>query len=504
MSDSSTFGRYVVRRRLASGGMGEVFVAEQTGVGGFKKPLALKLMLQTMADDPRLVRLFLAEVRLATRLQHPNIVQVFDAGVIDGRYFLSMELVDGATLGTLISKARAASEQVGAEVICHVARQTLDGLRYAQELRDDTGQSLDVVHRDISPSNILVSRRGEVKLTDFGIAKVRGDESNTAPGEVRGKLAYLAPELLRGASATARSDVFALGVTLYRLASLASPYSSSGDSDPTADVLRGEVMPLAQRRPDLPAAITSAIDRAIARDPKGRFPTAAAMLEAFPKGDFEARQQALQALVSRLLGDPEPAAAPVGTAPLEVLTARSLLAEPAPKKSRKLATAVASVLMGVLALSGALVWKQMGQQKAPSPLVGERDGVRGPSSDAQELPLTPTLSPTRKEGDVAEPPPPVPEPEPTAPAQRRTSRKPPKQPLLSSPAYLSVQAQPWADVELNGKPIGQTPLGRVPVDTPVAVLRLTNPGFRPIERRFKLAAGEEQKVNVRLEPKGTK
>src|SRR5205085_12661045 len=134
----------------------------------------------------RLVRLFLAEVRLATRLQHPNIVQVFDAGVIDGRYFLSMELVDGATLGTLISKARAAQAQLSAEVISHVARQTLDGLRYAQELKDDAGQSLDVVHRDISPSNILVSRRGEVKLTDFGIAKVRGDESNTAPGEVRG------------------------------------------------------------------------------------------------------------------------------------------------------------------------------------------------------------------------------------------------------------------------------------------------------------------------------
>ncbi|MBL8954381.1 MAG: serine/threonine protein kinase [Myxococcaceae bacterium] len=496
MTPTSTFGRYVVRRRLASGGMGEVFVAEQTGVGDFKKPLALKLMLQHVADDPRLQKLFLGEVRLATRLQHPNIVQVLDAGLIDGRYFLTMELVEGATLSALVSKARAAEERISAEVLCHVARQTLEGLRYAQELKDEQGQPLDVVHRDISPSNILVSRLGEVKLTDFGIAKVRGDESNTAPGEVRGKLAYLAPEVLRGASASQRSDVYALGVTLYRLAALESPFSRGGDTDPTADVLRHDVVPLAQRRPDLPAPLVDAITRAMAADPKARFANAAAMLDAIPRGDFEARQQELKGLVLRMLGDAQPVATPQGTAPheLEVLTAKSLLAgetviaaEPKSKKQSRVlvALAAACVLGAVVAF---LSWPA-----TPAP-------VPAPVVAAVEPPPAPP-EPAEPEPQLAAPEPePEPEPAPTRKPARRPNRAPPAQ-TLASPAYLSVQATPWAHVELNGKRIGQTPLGRISVETPTATLRLTNPDYRTVERKLKLSAGEEQKITVALEPK---
>jgi serine/threonine-protein kinase len=468
--------------------MGEVYVAEQTGVGDFKKSLALKLLLPGLDSDEKHVRLFLSEARIASRLTHPNIVQVFDAGRIEERYFLAMELVDGVSLGELIGRLQKSGPPPSAQVISLVARQVLEALSYAHELRDDAGSRLDIVHRDISPSNILLSKHGEVKLTDFGIAKVRGDEGNTAPGEVRGKLAYIAPEVLRGASASQRSDLYAVGVTLYRLAALASPFSGAAESDPISAVVRGEKTPLTTVRPDLPAELVFAIEKSMSLAPADRFESAAAMREAFPRGNLEAQREALIELLA--IAPPPPV--PVGTAPFALpdLTATEAAHGPQPTPERRGSWLVGAAV-AALAVAGLGGWwlGRPTQTSAPTPSIAP--SVPPPSAVLVEK------APPDVELPAAAPA--LPEPAPARPPKPLLAKKPtPKAQVLSPPALLSIQAKPWANVEINGKAVGQTPIGRFPVTTPLAVIRLTNPGLPSLERRLKLSAGEEYKVNEDL------
>ncbi|MDX2009504.1 MAG: protein kinase [Myxococcaceae bacterium] len=323
MAAGLPFGRFHLLDRIAAGGMGEVWVGVQTGVGDFRKPLAVKLMLPALAGDPEQVTQFLTEARLAARLNHANIVQVFDAGCVEGRYYLSMELVEGCSASTLIRQLKAAGEQLDEDVLSHLARQALEGLAFAHEAVDERGQPLGIVHRDVSPGNLLLSRRGEVKLADFGIARASSEESTTAPGTVRGKLEFLAPEVLRGERASPQSDLFAVGVTLYRLAALRSPFDGP--------VMVGPARPLATVRPDLSASFCAAVTRSLEAEPSARFPSARAMRDAFQRGDFEERIARLGALVSRVA--PVPAtieAAPVGTADLIVDVDLSAPALPGP------------------------------------------------------------------------------------------------------------------------------------------------------------------------------
>ncbi|MBL8912104.1 MAG: protein kinase [Archangium sp.] len=499
--------------------MGEVFVAEQTGVGDFRKQLALKLMLADLASDPQHVKLFLAEASIAARLLHPNIVQVFDAGLIDGRYFIAMELIDGVTLAAVVKALRTRNELVSADVLCHVARQSLDALDYVHSAKDEQGRALELVHRDVSPSNLLLTTRGEVKLSDFGIAKMRDSESHTAPGEVRGKLAYLSPELILGATATSRSDLYALGMTLYRLAALTSPFAGS-ESELIA-ATRAQRTPLSSHRPDLPAAIINAIERSLAASPAERFSSAAAMRDAFPRGDVETRARELATLVTTAQAmQPPPNVALVSPAPgtksidVEVVTNAPADASVPTVLEHVPVTLVerpkwlwwlgaGGVIAAFIAIL-AVVWSQPPitppMTAAPADVsadliepprvvdAGIVAAVEPPAIDAGIVErvdagaLIAETEITEVKDDPAKPP-------------RKVAAR------LTSPAFVSVQAEPWANVELNGKPIGQTPLARVPVSTPNAVLRLTNPKFRAIERKLKLSAGEDLKVNEKLVPR---
>lgn len=572
------FGRYVLQRRIASGGMGEVFVAEQTGVGDFRKPLALKVMLPGLADDPKHVRLFLGEARVAARLAHPNIVPVYDAGCVDERYFLTMELVDGVSLSAVVKALRAAGGRLDAETLCHLARETLEGLRYAHELRDDLGVPLELIHRDISLGNILISRRGEVKLTDFGVAKMRGNNNDTAPGEVRGKLEYLAPEVLQGASATVRSDLYALGVTLYRVAALSSPFSMSEELSPAALLLRHELIPLGRRRPDLPGDFLAAVERAIATKPAARFSSATAMMEAFPRGDYEARRQALVSVVRQALGEgPVAPEAKVSFAtlsqtesieelvPVSAPEAEVTRIEPRPRQAfdnrptvlvrapdhrppgappptqgtltpaatltpatpRRLAPASAVAVglgLGGLLLAGTL-WLWTGPLSTtaaapPSPPASHpaassrpastgspgqaRDGVVAPAPRF-EPPAPAKEAPATQERAAS---PPTPRPavgaSTTASVRKLVKAPPPPSPsppAPAPPASLSVQAEPWAQVEVNGRRVGETPLGHVPIPSGTVVIRLSSPGHVAVERRLKVSPGEDVKVRETLVPR---
>jgi len=265
-------GPYRILERLGTGGMAEVFLAEKRGPGGFELRVALKRMLPHLGDDPDCVAMFLDEARIAAKLSHPNIVRIHDIESLQGRYFIAMELVDGATLAELIRTARQRGEVLPLEVSAAVAVAMLRALRYAHGLTDRHGRRVRLVHRDVKPGNLLVSRQGEVKLGDFGIARAELRLYRTEPGHARGTLPYMAPELWHGRVGP-EADLFSAGAVIYEML--------TGELAFPAGAAKGRFVPLTARRPELPRALDAFLEQALAREPASRFASAEAMEEAF-------------------------------------------------------------------------------------------------------------------------------------------------------------------------------------------------------------------------------
>jgi hypothetical protein len=267
------FGDYQLEQLIGRGGMAEVWRARRRGPSGFARAMALKCILPAFAEEPRFVELFLAEARLCGRLSHPNVVSVYEAGVIDGRYFLAMELVHGRDLGALV-RARAGALPAGlaATVIAEACR----GLAYAHALTDDNGAPLGIVHRDVTPSNIMVDFTGTTRLLDFGIAKALAEGEGTRGGRVSGKLGYHAPEQLSGLSLDHRIDLFAAGVVLHEILTGRRLFPAAHAASAAASQ-RAEVELPSVRSPGIPAALDRICLRALARERDERYPSAAAM-----------------------------------------------------------------------------------------------------------------------------------------------------------------------------------------------------------------------------------
>ena len=215
MSDGVPFGNYRLQRRLARGGMAEVFLARLIGVEGFERRVAIKRILPHLSESDEFRAMFLDEARLAAQLTHPNIVHIYDFGKADDYYFIAMEYVDGVDIGRLIRRAK--ERPVPFEVAARIFADVCAGLHFAHNASDPMGRKLDVVHRDVTPQNVLVSWDGVVKLVDFGIAKAAFAAGRTRPGVVKGKYAYMSPEQVEGRSLDGRSDLFAAGICLYEL-----------------------------------------------------------------------------------------------------------------------------------------------------------------------------------------------------------------------------------------------------------------------------------------------
>jgi serine/threonine protein kinase len=268
--------RYRVVERLASGGMAEVFLAESAGIEGFKKLVAIKRVLPHLSEKKRFIAMFLDEARLSAHLSHSNCVQVFDIGVGDNAYFIVMEYVDGADLKGVIEYLKKNNRQFPVEAAVHIAVKISEGLTYAHELTTSEG-ALAIVHRDMSPPNVLITKFGEVKIVDFGLAKASSQLEKSEAGIIKGKFSYLAPEAAMGEEVDHRADIFAVGIILWEM--LAGRRLFIGDSDfaTVKQVQQAKVPSIAAIRKDVPIELERIINRALAKDLTVRYSSARAL-----------------------------------------------------------------------------------------------------------------------------------------------------------------------------------------------------------------------------------
>jgi serine/threonine protein kinase len=271
--------KYELLEPVGEGGMAKVWRGLAHGASGFTCRVAIKRVLQQLEGDAHVVELFVEEARVVSQLQHPNIVQVHDFDRDEeGHYFLVMEWVGGLDLSQWLRSFDG--ETTPWHIVAEIGVEVLRALQAAHEHTDDAGLATPIIHRDVTPSNVLLSRMGIVKLADFGMARAADRAAMTAPGMLKGKLAYSAPELINQEPATARSDLFSLGVVLWE--ALAGKRLFAG-RDPIAtlqNVLEAEVPSLLDLRPDVPLAFATSVHRALQRNPARRFPSAADMQRA--------------------------------------------------------------------------------------------------------------------------------------------------------------------------------------------------------------------------------
>jgi serine/threonine protein kinase len=270
-------GRYTILGKLADGGMAEIFLAVQHGAEGFEKLVVLKRILTQYSADPQFRNMLLDEAHISMSLQHSNIVQVLDLGVAAGRSFLVLELVDGWDLERIMQRAHAAGMVWPAALALYVTTQVCRALAYAHNKSRD-GKPLGIVHRDISPNNVLISEQGEVKLADFGIAKAQRKREQTAAGVIKGKVAYMSPEQALGGGVDKRSDIFSVGSMMYRMMTEKLPFDAGNDLESLLRVQKAQFAPPEEAKPTVGPAVSNIIMRAMRLPPSERYQSADEML----------------------------------------------------------------------------------------------------------------------------------------------------------------------------------------------------------------------------------
>lgn len=289
--------------------MGEVYLARVSGAAGFQKPVVIKKILPHLVEEPTVVSALINEAKLMVMMDHPNIVQVLDLGEDGGTYFMAMEFVQGYNLSSFISHCVRHGVMIPAPICVHLASEILAGLEYIHGLRGPDGRVMNILHRDVSPQNVLISREGRVKLTDFGIAKVLQKAGGDFTQNLKGKLRYMAPEALDRARIDHRYDLYAAAVILYELICRAHLHSGRADATLMKKVREAVIPSMEPYHPGLPPELSQAIYRALSRDPDGRFLTAAefkaALRRSVAREQLESAPADLRAMVDEIYNHPD-------------------------------------------------------------------------------------------------------------------------------------------------------------------------------------------------------
>lgn len=465
------FGRYVLLDRIGAGGMAEVFRAVMPGVEGFRRTFVVKRILAARAQSADFVEMFVQEARIGALLNHPNIVQVYDFGNVDGNYFLAMEYLRGRDLSALMHRLRDRQQPCPIPVAAFIAREVAESLAYAHALADPEGNPLNVVHRDVSPSNIMCVRAGGVKLLDFGIAKAMGSAvEQTGQGVFRGKLSYMAPERIKDEPFDGRSDLFSLGVVLWEMLTGKRLFRGQTEADTLKNALQRRVPPPSALRPEVPAALDAIVLRALERDQDGRTPNGQEMADGLEEVLAETRyhskmlptllrelfgaelassQIELTKLTPELLaacsGEPSTASTGPRTAALPAaqidISLGNLIGADAMTGRRSPRTLVAALLgiAATAAIGGVLLVRAK-----PRRIEAPHAAVAGPSSTSRWVPPSASPAPVPPASPSATPPP--------APAPPPVAVVPPETPTA---APVKTAARPRSRHHANGDRIAR-------------------------------------------------
>ncbi|HXU04424.1 MAG TPA: protein kinase, partial [Polyangia bacterium] len=430
------FGQYELLEQIAVGGMSEVFKGRVVAAEGFEKLVAIKRILPDLAEDERFVKMLLTEARIHSALSHRNIVQIHDLGISeDGEYFIVLEYVEGYDLRVIMEQIHGAGEIIPEALSLHIAAEIAQGLNFAHELRGPDGQPLGLIHRDVTPSNVLISFAGEVKLSDFGLAKRRHDRS--VVGSLKGNLAYMSPEQANQAQLDRRTDIFSLGAILFELLTGKRLREITDEVAGWSQVASGVVPSARQVRPDLPAAVESLLDRALSADPAKRFPDASTF----------------GAEIRNVLGDLSVA---VGASDLASL----LGVVTAPRRARTLMTERSKVIR--LGPEAEALKEAFAAPATPAPVPTVRKTVHladpGPTPPAKRN-FTPARTPAR------------------APTPARTPARAPTPTPARTPARAPTPLRTAAARQSGSRPAVRDPSATPPPNTPLPPARVR--GYTP-------------------------
>lgn len=549
-------GRYKLLRMIATGGMGEVYLARQEGPAGFAKGAVVKRILPHLANDPAFVEMFLNEARLAAVLNHPNVVQIFELGQAEGTYFIAMEYVHGRSLRAIRKRAEEIEFPVPLILYARLMSLALQGLHHAHMLTDSTGASLNIVHRDVSPDNVLIGFNGAVKLVDFGIAKASVGVSVTRTGSVKGKFAYMSPEQLTGGAADGRADVYSAGVVLYELITGGRPFVAPTEPALISAVLNDTPLPPKARNPAVHVMLDGLVMKALSKKPEDRFQSADEMSAALEDyiheagGTTGASQGQILILLRHLFGADEATTNP-GISPVPSLGGVLIPSSPSNPSLRARKSKVAAkradtrpppsddgtvaistsfddlpverahqrplgllilctVLLVLLGGLGAYTFLREAPPAMVAPAVQEP--ANNPPLDVVVVKPTPEIVPP-----IASEPRVIAKHETSSEAQRTdasTTNRPvrhaplhhlalPQRGIKHSseptlPGRVSVRVNPWAEVFLGGKSLGVTPL-ESPIELPAGRQTLTLKNTElGVERKVTITVPADGDVTVKI------
>jgi serine/threonine protein kinase len=273
----AAYGQYLLLERIATGGMAEVFRAKRQGVEGFEKIVAVKRILPHLSDNKEFVEMFINEAKMVAGLSHPNIVQIFDLGKIEDTYYIAMEYIDGRDLRSILARAHGQDLLLDVDLTALIATKVVSALEYAHRHHDAAGKPLRIVHRDVSPPNILISRDGQTKLVDFGIAKAAIKASHTDSGSLRGKLLYMSPEQAWGRPIDNRSDIFSLGVVLFEMLTGRTLFMGTSEVSILDRVREARFLTPSSFNPSVPIELEAVVAKALKKNPAERYQDASEM-----------------------------------------------------------------------------------------------------------------------------------------------------------------------------------------------------------------------------------